>query len=327
MRHLARLAICILVAGLAPRLSACDACACSSQTVSGPLLSLGTRGLPRHATLLGLRVDWMESRRWSDARIQSRALTLGDAHSMDRTVATFLTVAHGVTPHLTLSARLAWIDRVDIRGSENDSGVATDVEKHGDASGVADTLLSAQWQFLDLPAKGLAASAFVAVETPTGKDHVRARGGERFDPDHQPGSGSWDPWLGLAVSKDWGHDSVSAATLWQGSGGGELGCNLGSALQASLGYIRSLHPMGRRASSGTDVIVDLAWESHARPLIAGEKEPHGGSAVWLSPGMRFRISPKWSAFATVRLPLSQDPRAGEQDAAWRAVSGFGFVMP
>jgi hypothetical protein len=48
---------------------------------------------------------------------------------------------------------------------------------------------------------GLQASLLTGIKTPTGETGERDDQGELFEAEFQPGSGSWNPMLGLALSQ------------------------------------------------------------------------------------------------------------------------------
>lgn len=69
------------------------------------------------------------------------------------------------------------------------------------AEGVGDIPLIVKWRFYrwDAPHQTLNVAVISGVELPTGSTDERDHGA-RLDPDLQPGSGSWDPFLGFAAT-------------------------------------------------------------------------------------------------------------------------------
>jgi hypothetical protein len=54
----------------------------------------------------------------------------------------------------------------------------------------------------------------VGVKTPTGTTDERDNEGELFETEFQPGSGSWDPLIGLAVTRGFGRWSLDSNVLY-----------------------------------------------------------------------------------------------------------------
>ena len=62
-------------------------------------------------------------------------------------------------------------------------------------------------------------------------------------------------------------------------------------------------------------------EWHAREVTGGIKEPNsGGNVVYLSPGIRYSLD-RWSAFASVGLPIVNEVNGVQAEPDWRLVTG------
>ena len=83
----------------------------------------------------------------------------------------------------------------------------------GDTEGVGDLTLFGQYRFYGQDT-GLQASLLTGIKTPTGETGERDNQGELFEAEFQPGSGSWDPMLGLALSQAQGRWSVDGNVLY-----------------------------------------------------------------------------------------------------------------
>src|SRR5437867_4437082 len=53
------------------------------------------------------------------------------------------------------------------------------------------------------------------IKLPTGSTGQLANSGSLLEPDHQPGSGSWDPLLGLAVARQFERLTVGSSVLYR----------------------------------------------------------------------------------------------------------------
>lgn len=101
--------------------------------------------------------------------------------------------------------------------------------------GAGDLALAAKWRFLRLDGEGRATNFALigGLELPTGPDDRRDHG-SRLPPDLQPGSGTWDPSIGAAVTHEPGRWRFNAATLYQRRGQGDHDFKEGDELFAEL---------------------------------------------------------------------------------------------
>jgi len=149
-----------------------------------------------------------------------------DPLGQERIDRTAVLAAHwGARHDLQLSAIVPFVDR-DLEG-----GGGLDLE----ASGLGDASLVAKWRFYRWDAKGKALNVALigGLELPTGSDD-ETDGGAPLPPDLQPGSGSWDPLLGVGATYEpgrWRFNAV-ALTKWNTPNGD--GYRFGNDLVAEL---------------------------------------------------------------------------------------------
>ena len=135
----------------------------------------------------------------SDAElINGAALSGSHVHSLKSIESVAVTYAYGITKDLTVSARLPWIKRSDIREVEDPGDPP---EFLGNSSGIGDLTLMSQYRFYNNQATQTEAALLLGVKAPTGATHRLTDTGEQFDAEFQPGSGSWDGLFGLAFTK------------------------------------------------------------------------------------------------------------------------------
>src|SRR5262249_59449272 len=58
-------------------------------------------------------------------------------------------------------------------------------------------------------------AVLAGIKIPTGATDRQDNGGNRLEPDHQPGSGSWDPLLGVAALHQFEQFTIGASILWR----------------------------------------------------------------------------------------------------------------
>jgi len=103
------------------------------------------------------------------------------------------------------------------------------------ASGVGDVTLYAKWRYYrwDDVGKAMNFSLLAGLELPTGRDDV-VDDGLRLPADLQPGSASWDPFLGTALTYEPGRWRFNAMALAKRVGQGTHDLNQGDQFFAEL---------------------------------------------------------------------------------------------
>ena len=129
-----------------------------------------------------------------------------DAHNSRYTLNAALGAAYGITHEPTVSAELPYVRRDSIRvGEAGDDGPA-EIARLGSVSGAGDLSLLAKYR---LTHAGDPAFALIAgLKVPTGGTHRRDNFGERFETEHQPGTGSWGPDRRRGIRSDRGRGAV-----------------------------------------------------------------------------------------------------------------------
>jgi hypothetical protein len=172
-----------------------------------------------------------------------------------------------------------------------------------------------------------------------GETDERDHEGALFETEFQPGSGSVDPLLGLAVTRRFGSASLSASVLGVFTTEGSQDTELGDIRTYNLGYAYRLGgeaprerdaagtEAGQPPKAGTawDLILELNSVHRQAETIDGTKDPNsGGTRVFLSPGVRATVDEHWSAYASVGFPISEDLNGAEQETDLRAVVGVSW---
>jgi hypothetical protein len=280
-------------------------------------------------------------------------------HSLDAILAPSLGYAYGVTKDLTVSFRLPYLQRTDIREGHIHGGTPL-VEDLGNSSGIGDLTLLSQYRFFNNRAMGLEAAVLLGVKAPTGKTDNRADTGERLEAEFQPGSGSWDGLFGLAVTKRFGAWALDSNVLYVLATTGVQQTDLGNRFQynaaisyrlaGGFGSSGAMHlgampepmyhggPGSHDKSAGhthdeppaprgptLDLVLELNGEWHDHQTVAGVKDPNsGGNTVYLSPGLRLSSGPM-SAFASVGIPVVSQMNGYQVEPDWRLMTGVSVA--
>ncbi len=304
---------------------------------AGPIVTVPATTLPKGERVVALRTEYTRFDRVSDENLTQAAAAGEDAHSLDSLTSPFLGTAYGVTDDLTLSLNLPYVIRSDIRAGRLEGGVP-EVDAEGDSAGIGDATFLAQYRFSGGP--DLEASVLAGVKIPTGKTNERTSGGERFETEHQPGSGSWDPIGGLAVTKRLGGWSLDGNLLYTLAGKGSQATRLGNLLQVNVSVSRRLggeEPHGHaherepipmhgphHSHAAWDLILEANGEWRERQDIAGDRDENsGGTTLLLSPGLRLSAGIRWSGYLSLGIPVLQDLNGIQHETRYRIIAGIG----
>jgi hypothetical protein len=210
-----------------------------------------------------------------------------------------------------------------------------DVESLGSAAGIGDASVLAKYRLTESEEGGVALIA--GLKMPTGSTHRHDLFGDRFETEHQPGTGSWDPLVGASAGARFGAVSLAASALYQFAGRGAQATRLGDRMQGGIAFSHHFGPSGEEEhehahgeahhhhhESSWDAFLELGGEWEGRQTIAGVvEEDSGGKWAWLAPGVTFNAASGWSASAAVALPIAQDIRASHPDNGYRVMVSIG----
>ena len=268
-------------------------------------------------------------------------------HSLKSIESINVALAYGVTDDLTVSARLPFVRRTDVREGlyfhehPNLGEEVSIVETLGGASGAGDVALLGQYRFFKDATSGVEMAALLGIKLPTGKTSEKANEGERFEAEFQPGSGSWDGHFGLAATMRSGPWSFDTSALYylvtEGTQNTDLGDRLlyGVALSyrvmggpAAEEHVHGdgavyLHKSSAKALA-VDIVLELNGEWHDKQKTGTEIDDNsGGHTLYVSPGLRLSAG-DWSGFASVGIPVVEDMNGLQPDPDWKLVTGVAF---
>ncbi len=278
-------------------------------TSGGGITTQTAETLPPGRFSLEFRLDYTEFDNVSDDQLSHRATNAGSFDSLDRSFLTSMEVGVGVFEDFQLSLSTGYYDAVGAKEAESDPATGqVEISSFG-PDGLTDTWLNAKWRFYRGPAGQFAVLG--GVKFPTGRDNVRTGEGERVEPSATAGSGAFDAALGLAFTR-WLTERI--------------------ALDASTQYtLRTEHDdfrIGDRIDGGVAAAYRLVDDIRAypQPLVFteanvrylfkseddGDRDPNtGGTAVFVSVGLKLNLNPKLALTLAPQFPVYQDLN-GEQ---------------
>lgn len=305
---------------------------------SGPIITMSAVPMPKGSIAAGIRLGYFEPDRLSDDELTSRAGDHIHAHGGDYMLSAAIGAGYGLTDEITIGFSLPYLKRAELREGEHGhgpgGGAVNSVVELGSSEGIGDLSLLGQYRFAHSDEGNWLAAIVAGVKVPIGATHERNRQGERFETEHQPGTGSLDPLLGVAFTKGLGSASLDASLLYQISTEGAQATELGDRLQYNLALTYRLDggevPHGHdgeaeapHGHSAWDLILELNGEREGRQKIAGDSDPHsGGNIIYLSPGIRHVSASGWSAAVSVGIPIEQRIRLSHPEQAWRMTAAI-----
>ncbi len=205
--------------------------------------------------------------------------------------------------------------------SHDRAGIGLDA----DADGVSDIDILGKWRFYRFDALGVALNVSVigALSLPTGDDDVTA-GGARLEPELQPGSGGFDPALGIGVTHEPERWRFNAAGLYRwrtdtDTDGARLGDELVCELAAGNRFWLEPYP---GPFMRLDVIGRYYHEGRSR--LQGPLADSGGARATLGLNWAFRPRPALDLQLGVEFPFWQDVHGTQLGDDWAVDMTIGY---
>ena len=281
--------------------------------LAGPIITVPAYTLPKGLKFINLLTDYTNFNSFSNKKL----IELDKRHEHIHDTANLLTpsigTGYGLTDNLTIGIRLPYVFRFGIKDVHD-----ANVSKAGNAIGVGDITLFGQYRFLKNEKHNLNAALLTGLKIPSGIRRTKGRDGDLFETDEQPGSGSWDPFLGLAISKKLGQFSLDANGLYKFATRGSQGSDLGDVVNYNLAASYRLIKDGdfyendvnakMQKKISFDVILEAngIWSQKPKTFYGFVDENHGGTLVNLSPGCRLTYNRKWIWSLSTGLPIIDD---------------------
>lgn len=305
--------------------------------VAGPIITIPASTLPKGTWSIGSRLEYTKFDAFSNSRLETLAENERETHSTDYLLSPSLSIAHGLKDNLTLSLSIPYVRRHDIKEGHLD-GATGEVHKHGNSKGIGDLSFLAQYRFLKDDHKNLHVSLLSGIKIPTGTTDDKDKDAARFETEHQPGSGSWDPFVGMAISKESGRTSLCSNILYTFATEGaqdtvlgdsfdynlalayRLGNNIDSYNQTDTNHIHLDH-----IHTAWDLMLELNGQWRQKQNVNGATDKNsGGNIIFLSPGLRVTMDDKWSMFASIGIPILEDLNGKQPDTDFRIIVGTGW---
>ena len=241
-----------------------------------------------------------------------------DVHGKNHEEAYNLHAGYGVTEDIDLFLVMPLVSKTSIQIEDHDR-----LGRGERASGLGDMRLLGKYRFWKT---GVDAALITGIKFPTGETSDKDQSGSKFEPEQQPGSGSWDGEFGLAVSRSFQH-RFSLATSFQYTlrGEGAQGRKPGDVFRYNLGAGYALRELG--AHPNLHLVLELNNEWALRDHSRSERYvlDSGGTSVFVSPGILAQLSDHLSVFWALPIPVFQNLGGEHEELKYEMLTGVSWT--
>jgi hypothetical protein len=244
---------------------------------------------------------YQRSETFSDDRLLTESANGHDIHSVDWLAEFSLSGSYGVTDRLTISLSLPFEVLHGFRFVENDGVNPPAVNGANSIVGMGDATFLGK---VSLSSDPLELAVLGGLKIPTGSTSQRDNSGDPLEPDHQPGTGSWDPMLGLAAMHQFEDFSFGGSVLFRYTTEGRHEFRPGEQLTIAFKGEYQIAGLGRFPRVYGS--LELAEQFTAMDRLNNVRNHDtGGSILTLGPGLRVRANDRVSFGISVAFPVYQ----------------------
>ncbi|MBI2995427.1 MAG: transporter [Candidatus Melainabacteria bacterium] len=303
--------------------------------IAGPIVTIPAYALPKGSKFISLITNYTNADESSNTRLSRLGLRGEDYDVVENTLSPSLTAGLGITNRFSLSLQLPYIFRYGIRRVE----AIPQVVSQGNSIGVGDINLFGLYEFLHSEKYDFHAALLAGLKIPSGVVQDKTRQGNLFKAEHQAGTGSFDPQVGLALSKHLGIFHLDSNFMYRFSTKGVQNTILGDVISYNfaISYLIGTHKkdflkkifvdhiLGKKANWHLIAETNGNWVE--KPNVRGVREENeGGTLVYLSPGIRLILDKKWIANLSIGLPTIENLNGRRRPPNIRLIFGLTRVF-
>lgn len=313
----------------------------SGPGITGPIITIPARTIPKGIYFLGAGINYTNFDQYTNSEIIHLNKQGKHIHSPSHIFIPSLNGGYGVTDNLFFALTVPYAFKYDYKTAFR--GMAID---QGNAIGIGDITLFGEYRFYKNETKDLHSALISGIKIPSGVRRVKDNQGLLFEADEQPGTGSWDPFVGLAVSKGFEHFSFDANGLYQISTEGTQNTIVGDTASFNVALShrinsnsRFLYKYAPKHFLGKNISWDLILEANGgwteKPEIrmrlpfghTGIRESnHGGLLIYLTPGIRLTYDKKWITNLAISIGTIEDLNGIQRTPSFRLVFGVNRIF-
>lgn len=298
--------------------------------IAGPIITVPAYTLPKKSGYFDIRSEYINFDSFSNNELINLDKRGEHIHSTGHLFVPSLGLGYGITDNLTVGLRVPYIFRYQLNNVHD--GLVT---KNGNSIGIGDITFFGQYRFLKNEKHKFQSAILTGLKIPSGVQRTKTNSGSIFEQDSQPGSGSWDPLVGIAVSKRVGKFSIDANGLYKFTNMGARGSNLGDSVSYNLSASHRLIDSGElslnkkhldffSSKASLDVILELNgnWSQKPITVFGFKDENHAGNVIYISPGFRLTQNNKWIWTLSTGLPIIDNLNGRQRAPGIRLITGL-----
>jgi len=324
------------------KVSACN-CSCASvfggNSIDGPIVTMPAYTLPKGKFALSSGLSYQNYDEFNASQLKSFNRRNIHAHSSSATMQVSANASYGITDDLTVIISYPFQSGYGMKYTYG--GFTYDEEN---SMGLGDMSLLAKYSLPEIEKIQLKTSLIAGLKFPTGFTHEKDIDNYRLSADHQPGSGSWDPIFGIAISKNFHGEnlkdlSLHANSLYKLSTKGSQDTVVGDIVNFNFGVNYFIDPetpnifqklfpkkiLGRDLDWSLVSEVNGTWQEKVE--YEGVKDDaHGGLLInWMN-GLKLAIHKRVVLGILGGFPLINDPNGIRPDAGFSLISTVGILF-
>ena len=263
--------------------------------------TIGPRTLSEESFSLDVGFKFQKEQEFSDQRLINAATADHDLHGTDWTAEVFVGLSYGVTNRFTVSLSVPFEIVHGFKAGEFDGVNPAEVVSANSIAGLGDPTLMGKYLLLNEPVE---LALLAGIQIPLGNTRQRTDDGELLEPDHQPGSGSWNPLLGVAVARQFETFTIGASALYRITSRGRHDFTPGQ--QVVFAVKGEMQLLGLGTFPRLYGSLELSEQFTAKDMEKSvTNHDTGGSIIGLGFGLRLRATEHLTVGGTFTVPLYQ----------------------
>ena len=329
------------------------ACACGGHSLFGgvglatPLITVPAHTLDRGQFALSTGINYQNFHEFGISDFRRINARREHTHSLSSQMQVFMSAAYGVTDDIDIIVTYPFNATYGLLTTFQ--GITID---DGNSIGLGDMNLITKYRFLNLEESGFSAALLGGIKFPTGSTSETNEFGFALGADDQPGTGSYDPLFGLAVSKVFDTFNLDANVLYLLSTEGFQDVIAGDVLNFNLAlsyaikedvcelgncpsYREKFHSYLSKLFPSKVLSQDFAWSLFTEINGAWQEktefqgikdDSHGGMIInWMN-GLKLAINERFIWAMGVSFPMIQDLNGTQPDAGVALSSNISVVF-
>ncbi len=302
--------------------------------IAGPIITIPAYPLPKGSKFISLITNYNNADIFSDSKLKRFGRRGEDVDVVENTLSPSLTAGYGFTEKSSLSISVPYNFKFGVRRVEG----TPDVISKGNSIGAGDINLFGIYEILHNEKHDFHSALLYGLKIPSGVRRAKDHSGQVFRAEHQPSTGSWDPSVGLALSKHAGPFHLDSNFFYRFSTRGTQSTTLGDIISYNfaISYLVDSHEHYLKKIFVNKVFnKDAKWhlimEANGswveKPKTReGREENEGGTLIYLSPGIRLVLDKKWVTNLSVGLPTIDDLNGRRQPPNIRVLWGLTRIF-